>query len=101
MENKNNDVRLDIPYWFKRINNSSIYGTKPITQKNVEEEYCSLYRNLKESLDIIHNIEASKHVEEGKISLEKLERIIAGMRLAIDSHEKMIKDVKRPEDVIL
>ena len=101
MENKNNDIRLDIPYWFKRINNSSIYGIKPITQKNVEEEYCSLYRNLKESLDIIHNIEATEDISKGRISLEKLERIIAGMRMAIDSHEKMIKNVKRPEDVII
>ena len=101
MENKNEDVQPVIPNWLKRIHNSSVYGYTPITQQSAEIRYCIIYRNLKESLDIIHNIEATEDISKGRISLEKLERIIAGMRMAIDSHEKMIKDAKRPEDVII
>ena len=85
----------------RKLYEKPVYGNSPITQKSVEESYFVLIRRLKQSLDVIYNMEVYNHAEEDRISLDKVEKIIAGMRWAIDSHEKMIKDVKRPEDVIL
>ena len=76
-----------------KIYKNTIYGYMPEDISD-EEKYFKIYLRLRESLDLIHVHDAIKDCTECKMTLDKLEKIIAAMKLAISTHEVQINNVK-------
>ena len=76
-----------------KIYKNSVYGYMPKDISD-EEKYFKIYLRLRESLDLIHVHDAIKDCTERKMSLDKIEKIIAAMKLAISTHEVQINNVK-------
>lgn len=80
-----------------KIYKNTVYGYIPKDISD-EEKYFKIYLRLRESLDLIHVHDAIKDCTDRKMRLDKLEKIIAAMKLAISNHEVQINNVKEDKN---